>query len=310
MQDSTSPRILGVGIACLDYLFVAPRAERGGQARLKAHLIQGGGLIGTGLVAAARLGGRTEIWTWIGEDSGGRHVLQGLQDEGVSVTHAEVIPGARQPVSFIHVEAGSGERTIYHGPRLDIPEHMIAALHDRSLSCDALLVDAVWPNASLTVARRARAGRIPVVGDFYPHPDLTDLAREVTALAVPAGAADRAMPGAPRETQLRRLAGMSAGFAIITAGSDGCYYSDGESVDHQPAFPVEVVDTTGAGDVFHGALAYALGRRWPMAQSAEFAAAAAALSCRALGGRTAAPSLAEVLSLLESRGSKFWSQMR
>jgi sulfofructose kinase len=301
------PRIIGVGIACLDYLFVAPWAEHGGQAQLEAHLIQGGGLIGTGLVAAARLGAQTRIWTWVGDDNEGRQIIAGLANEGVAVAHAEIIDGARQPVSFIHVEAGRGERTIYHGPRLEIPPQMIAALHDRPLSCDALLVDGVWPNASVIAARRARSAGIPVVGDFYPYPGLGELACEITALAVPAGAADRSMPSLSREDQLLRLASMCAGTPAITCGSEGCHYLDKGVVKHQPAFPTEVVDTTGAGDVFHGALAYALGRQWPIAQSIELASAAGALSCRALGGRTAAPTLAEVLALLKAKGSAVWS---
>jgi len=300
------PRIVGVGIACLDYLFVAPWAEHGGQAQLEAHLIQGGGLIGTGLVAASRLGAQTEIWTWVGDDDEGRQIVSGLTDEGIDVAHAEVVDGVRQPVSFIHVEAGRGERTIYHGPRLEILPRTIAALHDRPLTCDALLVDSVWPNASVIAARRARSAGIPVVGDLYPYPGLAELAREVTALAVPAGAADRSMPDLSREDQLRRLASVCAGTPAITCGSEGCYYLDGGVVKHQPAFPAEVVDTTGAGDVFHGALAYALGRQWPIARAIEFASAAGALSCRALGGRTAAPTLTEVLTILKAKGSIAW----
>jgi sulfofructose kinase len=309
MHGPRTPGIVGVGIACLDYLFLAPWAEVGGHAQLEAHLIQGGGLIGTGLVAAARLGAQTEIWTWVGDDDRGRQIVSGLADEGVDVGHVEVIAGVRQPVSFVHVQAGRGERTIYHGPRLEVPPRMIAALSDRPLSCDVLLVDSVWPDASVIAARRARAAGIPVVGDLYPYPGLAELAREVTALAVPAGAADRSMPDLSREAQLHHLASMCSGTAAITCGSEGCYYLDAGVVKHQPAFPVEVVDTTGAGDVFHGALAYAVGRRWTIAQSIEFASAAGALSCRALGGRTAAPTLNEVLTLLKAKGSAVWRDM-
>jgi sulfofructose kinase len=301
------PRVIGVGIACLDYLFVAPWAEHGGGAQLQAHLIQGGGLIGTGLVAAARLGGQTEIWTWVGDNDEGRQVIAGLADEGVGVAHAGIIEGVPQPVSFIHVDAGGGERTIYHGHQLRIPTHVAAALHDRPLACDALLVDGIWPNAAVVAARRARSAGIPVVGDLYPYPGLAALAREVTVLAVPAGAADRSMPGTSREAQLRHLAATCSGTVVITCGSEGCYYLDEDVVKHQSAFPVDVVDTTGAGDVFHGALAYALGRRWPLAQAVEFASAAGALSCRALGGRTAAPTLAEALTFLKAKGSAVWS---
>jgi len=304
MTNSRRPHIVGVGIACLDYLFISPWAELGATVPLLAHLIQGGGLVGTALVAAARLGASTEIWTWVGDDDEGKQVVAGLRDEGVDVSQVEVVARARTPVSFVHVEAVTGERTIVHGPRLDIPQTQAKDVESRRLSCDALLVDAVWPQASHAVAARARESSIPVVGDFYPHPQLADLAHQVSHLVVPAAATDQFMPEISREQQLRSLAASGPEFIAITGGRLGCNYLDHGAVKHQPAFSVEVVDTTGAGDVFHGAFAYSLAQRWPVAKAMAIASAAAALSCRALGGRTAAPTMEEVKELLKTQGSK------
>ena len=303
------PRIVGVGVACLDYLFVAPRAAAGGYAPLAAHLIQGGGLVGTALVAAARLGAATEIWGWVGDDAEGQEVLRGLRAEGVGVSRAEVVPGARTPVSFIHVDAQSGERTIYHGRRLGVPGDAARRVGERPLSCDVLLVDAIWPEASRAAAARAQREGIPVVGDFCPNPELADLTRMVSALIVPRGCAESLAPGASREEQLRALASMGPQLVAITTGEEGCCYLTGGEVGHRPAFSVPVVDTTGAGDVFHGAFAYALARRWAAPRAVEFAAAAAALSCRALGGRTAAPNREEVGALLRAQGSHGWQEL-
>jgi sulfofructose kinase len=75
---------------------------------------------------------------------------------------------------------------------------------------------------------------------------------------------------------------------------------------HQPAFSVQVVDTTGAGDTFHGAIAYGLARGWEAPRTVEFASAVAALKCRALGGRSGIPSLQETLAFLRSNGSSLW----
>ena len=308
MPDAAFPRILGVGIACLDYLFMAPRAEPGGQARLAGHAIQGGGLVGTALSAAARLGAKAEIWTWVGDDAEGQEVLSGLRQEGVDVSRAERVRGARTPVSFIQVEERTGERTIYHGSRLEPPRAGIEALRNRPLGCDALVVDAVYAAASQIAASRARAAGLPVVGDFYPSRETADLAGDVSALIVSASASDRAIPGATRTEQLRSLAKTGADFIAITCGAEGCHYLD-DDFGYQPAFGVEVVDTTGAGDVFHGAFAYALARRWPTVQAVEFASAAAALSCRALGGRAAAPTLEEVAELLREQGSDIWARV-
>ena len=311
------PRLLGVGLACLDYLFLSPWAERGGQAQVRDHVVCGGGLIGTAIAAAARLGGETAIWSWVGEDDEGQQVIAGLQAEGVDTSAVEVIPQGRTPVSFVHVQEGTGERTIYHRPRLEVPPERMRAAAERPFSCDVMLVDAIWPQASRFAAQRAREMGIPVVGDFCPEGEGADLARFVSHLIVPRACAELLAPGATREEQLRRLTELGPEFVAITAGADGCWFMAGVwlgpkdrhpgrqgrprdprpphgAIAHQPSFPVHVVDTTGAGDVFHGAFAYALARRWPTERCVEFASAVAALSCRALGGRAGIPRLDEV----------------
>ena len=298
------PRLLGVGLACLDYLFLSPWAERGGQAQVRDHVVCGGGLIGTAIVTAARLGAETAIWSWVGEDDEGQQVIAGLQAEGVDTGAVEVILGGRTSVSFVHVEEGTGERTIYHRPRLEVPSERIRAGAARPLSCDVMLVDAIWPEASKLAAPRAREMGIPVVGDFCPEGEGAELARLVTHLIVPRACADRLAPGATREEQLRRLAKLGPEFVAITAGAEGCWFvgrgslccpaKDTAAIVHQPSFPVPVLDTTGVGDVFHGAFAYGLSRRWPARRCVKFASAVAALSCRALGGRAGIPSLDEV----------------
>jgi len=304
------PEVLGLGLACLDYVFRSDWAERGGQARVRDHAVSGGGLIGTAVVAAARLGAETAIWTWVGDDDEGRQVIAGLREEGVDTNAVEILPHARTAVSFVHVEEETGERTIYHRPGLEVPSERAQAVGSRQLSCDVLLVDAVWPEASIIAARRAREAGIPVVGDFCPTDAADPLAGYTSHLIVPGACAERIAPGASRGEQLRRLMdvcvagdellpyGAGPEFVCITAGPEGCHYLDGASAAHQPAFPVEVVDTTGAGDVFHGAFGYALACRWPIPRCVEFASAVAALSCRALGGRAGIPNLAGACRVL------------
>ena len=220
------PHILGLGVACLDYLFLAPRAAPGEQAVLRDHLIEGGGLAATALVAAARLGASAELWTWVGDDPEGESVLAGLRREGVNVSAAEVISGARTPVSFIHVEEGTGERTIFHAGRLDPPRSSIAALAQRNLPCDVLLMDATWPEASRLVATQARQQELPVVGDLCPVGAHADLASLATAIIVPGSCAERLAPEASWEDRLRSLARTGASFVAVTAGAEGCYYLD------------------------------------------------------------------------------------
>jgi sulfofructose kinase len=304
--DSRAPRITGLGVTTLDYLFVAPRAATGRQAVVHDYAVAGGGLVGTALVAAARLGADAAIRTWVGDDAAGEAVVKGLWEDGVDTSGVEVLLGERTLVCFIHVNADDGDRTIYCPRLLTVPREVQLAAAARPLDCDALLVDAVWPEASLVIARAAQAQRIPVIGDFSPGPGLEELAGLMTALIVPGAGSERLAPGADYATRLGMLRDLGAEFVAITAGDEGCYFLDGTKVCHQPPFPVSVVDTTGAGDVFHGAFAYALARRRPLPLAVEFASAVAALSCRALGGRGGIPALDEALDFLKWHGSDRW----
>jgi len=301
-----TPRVVGLGVATLDYLFLSPAAAPGGQAGLREYAIEGGGLVATAVVTAARLGAATELRTWIGDDDAGEAVLAGLRAEGVDTSRVEVIPGERTAVAFIHVEEGTGERTIYFAGCPQVTPAQQARAAEGPRECDAVVVDSVWPEASAALARRAQAESIPVVGDFCPEGDLIALAGLMTALIVPRAGAERLAPGASWEDRLRVLAHTGAEFVAITAGAEGCHFLEAGNACHQPAFSVPVVDTTGAGDVFHGAFAYALARQWPVARAVEFASAVAALSCRALGGRKAIPSYQEAAEFLRERGSGRW----
>ena len=91
-------------------------------------------------------------------------------------------------------------------------------------------------------------------------------------------------------------------FLAVTTGAGGVWWLDGSEIRNQPAFPVEVVDTVGAGDVFHGALALALAERQPEPAALRFASAAAALKCARPGGRAGTPARSEVEELLKGDG--------
>jgi sulfofructose kinase len=235
-------------------------------------------------------------------------VLEGLRREGVDVSRAQVVGGARTPISFVQVHPESGERTIYHKRGPEVSPEQIEDATEGELDCDAALVDGAWPEASGPLAQRARQAGIPVVGDFCPTGGRESLAGVVEALIVPGACAEQVAPGARRPEQLRMLRALGPPFVAVTAGAEGCWYlREGKAV-HQPAFAVDVVDTTGAGDVFHGAFAYALARRWAPDRAVELAGAAAALSCRALGGRKAIPALGEALAFLRAHGSPQWAE--
>ena len=154
-QEHVRPRVSGLGIAALDYLFVSPHATPGGYAPIRDHVAAGGGLVGTAIVAAARLGAQTDIRTWIGDDEEGEAIRAGLEREGVDTRLVQVVPGEPTFIAFIHVDESTGERTIFGGRLTTVSEERQRELAELPLECEALLTDAIWPKASVRAARQA-----------------------------------------------------------------------------------------------------------------------------------------------------------
>jgi sulfofructose kinase len=288
--------VAGIGIACLDHLIVVPENSREG-GRISDYRLEGGGLTASALVAAARLGAPAQFWTCLGDDDVGRAIVKGLAREGIDTRGIRFVRGAHSPVSVVHVESPSGERRIYHfrgdafekaGPPPDF-EGMEKA--------GALLVDYCWREGALAGARRAHQSSLPVIGDFDPRRD-PELAAAVDSLIVGEQVAESLSEERGFDAALRRLREFGPSFVAVTAGAHGCWYWVDNAVRHCPAFPVKVVDTTGAGDAFHGAFAFAIAQHWDIDEAIRLASAVGALACTALGGRAGLPDLSAALALL------------
>jgi sulfofructose kinase len=263
---------------------------------------QGGGPAATAAVAVARLGGGVALVAAVGDDQRGETILAELEREEVDVSHCRRIPGARSPLSLIVVDRSTGTRSVLYsrGSATLMPEYVPADLVARAR---VVLVDAMMPGAALEAARLAQEAGVPVVLDAgalkpgvktllasvdYPVPPLS------TAVQI-TGESD---PGMAALSLLRK--GMGA--VVVTMGADGYVVaSRSEGVIREESFQVKVVDSTGAGDAFHGGFAFALARDYPLRKAARFASAVAALKCRRPGGRAGLPSLAEVQTLLSGR---------
>jgi len=290
---------ISIGLSVLDYVFLCEEAPRGSVTRAADHIVQGGGLAATAPVAIARLGGRGEIWTRVGDDSGGRLILEQFRQEGVDVSHAKVCPGGHSPACVVLVDRRAAERhfTYYPGRGLDpSPESLDLGRLDRA---KAVLVDCFWPEAQLPAARRARQRGVPVCGDIEGIDEQTiALIRHMDYPIYSAECAREYARTDSPDDDLRELAGLGGKVPMITLGADGCIWLEAGQVRRCPAFRAEVVDTTGCGDVFHGAFTFGLGRGWDVGRNARFASAAAALKCRALGGRAGIPTYDEVVEFL------------
>jgi sulfofructose kinase len=293
--------VIGIGCVCWDFVTSVthyPMLEE--KAGMEGLLQQGGGPTSTGLVAVARLGGRASIWGAIGDDDFGTKCLAEFATEGVDTAHLQIVPGCTSQFAFCVAEEGTGRRAIFWKPgnmgKLDPDSLDRAAVTD----CKCLLIAAHHVKASIRAAGWAREAGIPVVLDLErPGPDDDALLAVTDHPILPAEymlrrfeADDPLEAAAAFHRQLGRM-------LIVTLGPEGSVVFDNGESYHQPAFPVEkVVDTTGAGDVFHGAYAYGLTLGHDVRRNLRFASAVSALKCRALGGRTGIPRMAEVEALL------------
>lgn len=269
-----------VGITVEDRLYYLDALPLGGGKYVAGDYQEAGGG-----PAATRLGAQVDFIGRVGQDACGASLCAGLAAEGVSVRHCRRVAGAASGQSAIVVDR-HGERMIinFPGRALAADAAWLAEIDFRRY--DAVLADVRWPEGAQQAMTQARAAGIPTVldADLTPQPIAPLLAlADHAAFSWPA--LQRLAGDLPPEAALRRAATMTPGTVYVTLGREGCLWLEGAHCRHQPAFEVEVKDTTGAGDVFHGALAWAIARRATPAEAVRWASAAAALKCTQPGGR-------------------------
>jgi ribokinase len=294
-----------LGYCSLDYLGIVPgRPEFDVDTVSLSDFAQsGGGPVSTALVALARLGARTGYVGVLGEDEGGTFLKEEFERERVELSRLRMRAGARSQICIVLVEAGTGRRSILcyrakGGLVLDGADRTYIS------SARYLHLDGYHMGAAITAARWARADGVKVSFDANrPRPMLDELLPLVDVLI----ASERFPPAyTGRGDQVRAgrsLLEMGPETVVITLGAEGCLCLWEDQVIHVPGFRVDVVDTTGAGDAFHGAFLYGLLQGWGLERAAVFANAVAAINCTRLSGRAGLPSLSEVEIFLEKRHS-------
>lgn len=304
--------VVGLGQCSLDILGLVPRyPEADAKIDLDETLVQGGGPVATALVTLARLGEKTALVGRVGDDDFGMRIRQELKEEGVDCRHLVTQRGASSQFSFIAVERRRGFRNIFchRGSteslkNSDLPAGILQG--DRVLHLDGSHLP-----AAIFAARSARGiGMLTVLDGGSWHPGLDRLLPWIDHLVVSRNFASTIFPGRPLAESLRNLLNYGAEAVTVTLGADGSrtLLRNGRLID-QPAFDVDVVDTTGCGDVFHGGYIYGLLRRWSMDHVLRFASACAALKATALGGRSGIPDRAAVdRFLLHAHADHAWAR--
>lgn len=297
--------VLGIGAVSVDDLVYVDHHPRP-DSKMEIHRIerQGGGLVGTALVAAARLGARAAYCGVLDdEDELGRFTIRELEREQVDCTLVVRRRGARPFYSVVIIDRSTGQRSILFTSEgvCELPPEALTAEH--VAACRVLLVDHTLGEAGLAAASTARRYGIPVVADIEPNskPQLPELLERVDHLIIGTEFGRQCTGEAEPEAMVRALAGGRACCAV-TAGRDGAWYAiAGGPVRHLPAFAVRAVDTTGCGDVFHGAYAASLARGEAPERAILVATAAAGLKAMQRGGRAGIPNREAVERFLAAR---------
>jgi sulfofructose kinase len=293
--------VVGVGLNATDVFYIVPNyPQLGGKVRILSSSFQPGGQVATALVACRRLGLSARYVGKVGDDDAGRVQLASLAREGMDTRHTRVVRRTPTQIGVIVVDRSTGERTVFWH------RHQRLALRASELSRDAIVtaralhLDGCDVAACRAAARWARAAGIPVVADLDTvYAKIETLLPLVDYLVASTGFL---FAFAGTKDHCRALRQVAKEFenpaAGVTLGADGALLLWRGSFIYSPGFAVEAVDTTGAGDVFHGAFIYGLLAGWEMPRVLDFSNALAGLNCTALGARGGIASRASAEELM------------
>ena len=301
-MDSTTA-VVGIGQCCWDMLLNVDRyPDADTKQELLSRTEQGGGPVATALATLARMGVTCRFHGIVGDDDAAEMIRGSLVAEGVGISGMKARKNSSSQQAFIVVERGTGRRTIFWqrpgGAELR-PEELGGDFLDGT---HGLLLDGLMAEASLFAAQEAKRRGVTVMLDAGRlRPGMPETIRHCDYLvAAEQFAFDMGWslePAAFGEAASRT----GATVVTVTRGPRGSItWCSREGVHEVPAFPVEAIDTTGAGDVFHGGYLYGVLQKWPLSDTIRFASACAAIKCMKSGGWAGIPGVEEVMAFLQS----------
>lgn len=306
-----SVKIICLGIATLDRVWIVDQLPAsGGKFRASDYLELGGGMAANAAVAVACLGGQVAYWGRAGEDTAGRTMQHELNRYGVNIAQFRLFAGARSSVSAIFVSR-DGERMIASFRGDGIPDNPDWLPLEQLEGAAAVHADLRWVQGAHAYLSAAHARSIPTVLDAETaSPEAFSLLLPLVDHAIFSEPGLRSFNDNRKPINdeehievLRKAQSFGCRVAAVTRGQRETLWLDENGLHRLPSFKVNVVDTTGAGDVFHGAYTLAIGEGQSIAQAMQFASAVAALKCTRKGGRAGIPSRAEANEFLRQHAS-------
>lgn len=305
IEGDNKLQIVGLGMSTIDVLVrleQMPCWESG--ASLDEMTLDGGGPAGTAIASAAHLGAITGMITTAGNDEVGNLKLRLLSKYGVDTSHCLIRPIPEPQVILVCIHSHSGERVFSGTPRTaSLPLQPLEIDINYITQADILHLDGFYLTAALQAARWMRAaGKKVTLDAAKTSGNISGEMRELVSLC------DIVISGAGFSYALTGMTDLyEAGLAILdlgpnifveTLGEAGCVTVTRDDRFHTPAYPIDVLDTTGAGDVFHGAFLVGLLKSWDLGRIIQFSSATAAIKCSRLGGRRGIPDYDKVIKFL------------
>ena len=269
------------GIAVHDLVFRVPEDPVVGSKNFATSLTAtSGGPAVNAAKAISDLGGWASVVAVVGDDAAGDAVVSDLDQRGVDTRWIARRAGAATSVSSVMLHP-DGERTIVNATSQTVRHSLPRNTADAVRWADAVLVDVRWMEGALAAAAEGSRAAKPVVVDFDLSPTAPplDLLDSVSHVVFSLGGLGVISPHTAPADALMDIALSSGATPGVTMGPDGSVWIVEGDIVEIPAFDTNVVNTLGAGDVFHGAFALAVGEGRPTVESAIWASAAAALFC-------------------------------
>ena len=291
----------GLGFCSNDFLALLPEIPMDHKVQILEHLVQGGGPAATATVAAARLGVSAAFIGMTGDDEPGKWIVRDFESEKVSTEAMMIRKGHTSAIAYCWIDAPTGKRSVAW-TRGNLPELKAEEVNlDLVRQAKILHLDGHNPAAALAAAKAAHEKNIPVLLDAGTLRDgVRELLPFVTILIASELFARQYSGEDDLKKAIFKLAEVGAEVTGVTMGKEGSMTLDNGKILHCPAFRIDPVDTTGAGDVYHAGFGVRYLETHDLMDCMRFASAVSAIKCLKLGGRAGIPTRAQVDEFLKS----------
>jgi len=293
--------VVGIDMPNLDFLSHIEQLPSSNQSMpLIEYSWQGGGKVSTALVALARLGAKCGIIGTVGSDLPGRFCKMDFEKHGIDTTHLKMAEGVETPVCLVISEKKTRQRNIlYHAGNVRQTQ---SGQFDKDFIQSAGYLHLAQPSQAardaISMARESGT-KVSFDADSY-HPETQELIPEIDVFIASEFYYRSVFSNDHYEQNCRQIQKMGPEIVIFTLGGEGCVGVDKNGFFRESTFDVPVVDTVGAGDVFHGAFLFGLLNNWDAQRCAKFANAVSSIKCTRIGGRAAIPNFKTATDFMNS----------